>query len=69
MHTVIYFATVLLLGAVFMWCLRSGHVGWVWWDRRQIYRDPYPFAYWLSMIVYFAVFIYFVINGRHMPLK
>ena len=34
-----------------------------------IRRDREPCAYWLLMSIGFAVFIYFVINGRHMPLR
>lgn len=69
MHTLIYYLTVLLLGGVFVWCLRSGYGGWEWWDRRQLYRDQYPFAYWVEMTIYFVVFIYFIVNGKHMRLK
>ena len=69
MRDVIYLLTVLLLGCVFVWGLRSGSAGFVWWERRWIHRDREPFAYWVLMIIGFGVFIYFVINGRHMPLR
>ena len=67
MRDVIYLLTVLLLGCVFVWGLRSGSAGFVWWERRWIHRDREPFAYWVLMTIGFGVFIYFVINGRHMP--
>ena len=69
MRDVIYLLTVLLLGCVFVWGLRSGSAGFVWWERRWIHRDREPFAYWVLMTIGFGVFIYFVINGRHMPLR
>jgi hypothetical protein len=69
MRDAIYYLVVLLFAAGLTWCLRSGSAGFVWWERRFIHRDRDPFAYWVLMIIGFAVFTYFVINGRHMPLK
>jgi hypothetical protein len=69
MRDVIYYLTVLLLGSVVAWCLRSGSAGFVWWERRYIHRDREPFAYWVLLIIGFGVFMYFVINGKHMPLR
>lgn len=69
MHDVIYYLTVLLLGGVFVWCLRSGFAGWVWWARRYIHRDRDPFAYWVLMSIHFVVLMYFVVHGKHMPLR
>jgi hypothetical protein len=69
MRDLIYFVVVLLLGGTFVWSLRSGFAGWVWWERRLIYRDRDPFAYWVLTTIHFVVFIYFVIKGRHMPLR
>ena len=39
------------------------------WERRYMHRDREPFAYWVLMTIGFVVFVYFVINGRHMPLR
>lgn len=69
MRDVIHYLTVLFMGGVLAWCLRSGSAGFVWWERRYIHRAREPFAYWVLMIIGFGVFIYFVINGRHMPLR
>jgi 4-amino-4-deoxy-L-arabinose transferase-like glycosyltransferase len=69
MRDVLYYLTVLLLGVGIAWCLRSGSAGFVWWERRWIHRDREPVAYWVLMAISFVVFIYFVINGKHMPLR
>jgi hypothetical protein len=34
-----------------------------------MHRDREPFAYWVLMTIGFVAFVYFVINGRHMPLR
>ena len=41
----------------------------IWWERRFIHRDREPVAYWTLMIIGVGVFVYFVLNGRHMPLR
>jgi len=69
MHDVMYYLTIRLLGGALAWCLRSGSAGLIWWERRFIHRDRDPFAYWMLMIIGVGVFVYFVLNGRHMPLR
>jgi TRAP-type C4-dicarboxylate transport system permease small subunit len=68
MHTLLYYLVVLLLGAVLVMCLRTGYVGWEWWDRRGTYRDQYPGAYWAMIILQVVLFVYFVMHGKQMPL-
>jgi hypothetical protein len=69
MRDLLYYLMVLVLGGLFVWRLRSGSAGWVWWGRRHIYRDRDPFAYWVLMSIQFVVFIYFVVKGKHMPMR
>ena len=69
MHDVMYYLTIRLLGGALAWCLRSGSAGLIWRERRFIHRDRDPFAYWMLMIIGVGVFVYFVLNGRHMPLR
>jgi uncharacterized iron-regulated membrane protein len=68
MHDVMYYVTMILLAGALAWCLRSGSAGFVWWERRFIHRDREPFAYWTLVIIGVGVFVYFVLNGRHMRL-
>ena len=69
MHDVMYYLTIVLLGGALAWCLRSGSAGLIWWERRFIHRDREPVAYWMLMIIGVGVFVYFVLNGPHMPLR
>jgi hypothetical protein len=69
MRDVLYYLTVLLLTGGLVLGLRSASAGFVWRERRYMHRDREPFAYWVLMTIGFVAFVYFVINGRHMPLR